>query len=428
MCVLVCVATKPLPALETFLPETKLRQAEIFPLTLYPPMYFPGLLRPVLAALLLILGANRAQAHPVPDIPVRGVFEAGGAAAIYVEVNPRCFDADPNGAPSLTNAIYQTLPPERKAELLRQAATLVPRNVEFYLEPVGRIQPEFAFDFTGEGHKPLANDDDVVVLTGTWKTKIAAGLTGWKIRATPETRLAVVFQNFVDGAAHPRLNVLFPGETSFTLDLTTLSGAIPTAPTAGAISSQGSSKDGWSTFLNFLQQGFVHVLPLGLDHILFVLGLFLLSRSVGPLIWQVTTFTIAHTVTLALATLGFVHVPASIVEPIIAASIAAIALENIFHPRYTPWRLIIVFVFGLVHGLGFAGALSELDLPKASLAIGLVGFNLGVEAAQLAVIALALLATAWLRDPARYRQWIVIPGSALIAAFGLWWAVQRVLS
>lgn len=369
-----------------------------------------------------------AFAHPIPDIPVRGVFETGGAATIYVEVNPRCLDADPNTAPSLTNSIFQTLPPERKAELRQQADALVRRSVEFYFEPIGRIQPEFTFDFTGEGHRPLANPDDVVVLMGSWKTTIAAGLTGWKIRALPETRLAVVFQNFIDGAAHPRLNVLFPGETSFTLDLTGITGAVPSAAAAGSVSAHGTSKDAWHTFVNFLHQGYVHVLPQGLDHILFVLGLFLLSRAWRPLLLQVTTFTLAHSVTLALATLGWVKVPSSIVEPVIAASIAAVALENIFHPRYTHWRLLIVFTFGLIHGLGFASALSDLDLPRASLAVGLVGFNVGVECAQLTVIALAFVATAWLRDAARYRQWIAVPGSAAIAAVGLWWAVQRVIS
>lgn len=391
-------------------------------------MKFFCLLRRWSAVLLVAWFSGVAIAHPIPDIPVRGVFESGGACTIFAEVTPRCFDADPNTAPTLTNAIFKTLPPERKAELRRQADEMVKRCVEFYFEPIGRIQPEFTFDFTGEGHKPLTGDDDIVVLMGSWKTTIASGLTGWKIRATPETKLAVVFQNFIDGAAHPRLNVLFPGETSFTLDLTALSGAVPSAPTAGAVSATGSSKDAWSTFRSFFHQGFVHVVPLGLDHILFVLGLFLLSRSWRSLLLQVTTFTLAHTVTLVLATLGWVKVPSSIVEPIIALSIAAVALENIFHPRYTPWRLVIVFVFGLVHGLGFASALSDLDLPKTSLAVGLVGFNLGVEGAQLTVISLAWLVTAWLRDAARYRQWIVIPGSALIAAVGLWWAVQRVFS
>jgi hydrogenase/urease accessory protein HupE len=382
-------------------------------------------LRQFLFLALLLAVPDVMHGHPIPDIPVRGSFAKGGAGMISVEVNPRCFDADPNTAPSLTYGIYQTLPPARKVELQRQAEELVRRCVEFYFEPVGRLQPEFTFVFTGQGRAPLVKDDDVVVLTGEWKTTIAAGLTGWKIRASPETKLAIVFQNFIDGQAHPRLAVLFPGETSFTLDLTPFSATTPHAPTPGAVSSVGSSADAWSTFVNFLRQGFLHVLPQGLDHILFVLGLFLLSRTWRPLLWQVTTFTLAHSVTLALATLGWVHVRSSIVEPVIALSIAAVALENIFHPRYTPWRLLIVFTFGLIHGLGFASALKDLDLPTSSLAVGLVGFNLGVECAQLTVITLAFLCTAWLSNAARYRQWIVVPGSALIAAIGLWWAVQR---
>lgn len=383
-------------------------------------------LRHLLCALLFLITSS-AFAHPVPDIPVRGTFTSGGAATVSVEVDPRCFDANPTDAASLTFATFRTLPAARQAELREQAGALVARSVDFFFEPVGRVQPEFAFEFTGAGRAALAKDDDVVVLTGTWQTKIAAGLTGWKIRANPGLKLSVVFQNVIDNRAHPRLAVLFPGETSYTLDLTALSSQAPTAPTAGAVSATGSAGDSWSTFFTYLHQGFVHVLPLGLDHILFVLGLFLLSRAWRPLLLQVTTFTLAHSVTLALATLGRVEVSGSIVEPVIALSIAAVALENIFHPRYTSWRLLIVFVFGLVHGLGFAGALKDLDLPASSLAVGLVGFNIGVEAAQLAVIALAFFATAWLREAARYRRLVVIPGSTLIALAGIYWAIERAL-
>src|SRR5688572_14233141 len=100
---------------------------------------------PLLAGVVLAHLPFSASAHPIPDIPVRGVFESGGAATIYVEVNPRSFEADANDAPSLINSTYQTLPPERKAELKRLAAEFVPRSVEFYLEPVGRMQPEFTF-------------------------------------------------------------------------------------------------------------------------------------------------------------------------------------------------------------------------------------------------------------------------------------------
>src|SRR6185369_13023792 len=148
-----------------------------------------------------------------------------------------------------------------KAELQKQIEKLARESIEYYFEPVGRIEPEFKWEWIGQGHQPLMNDDDVVVLTGSWKTTIAAGLTGWKIRATPGKKLAVVFQNFIDGAMHPREAVLFPGETSFTLDLSRLTASTPTTPTPGSISSQGSSSDTWASFGNYLRLGYVHVLP-----------------------------------------------------------------------------------------------------------------------------------------------------------------------
>ena len=115
-----------------------------------------------------------------------------------------------------------------------------------------------------------------------------------------------------------------------------------------------------STVWSFGKQGFGHVIPAGLDHILFVLGLFLLGRSWGPLLWQVSAFTLAHSATLALVTLGQVSASPKVVEPLIAASIALVAFENIWKPVYSLRRLLVVFAFGLVHGLGFAGGLNDL--------------------------------------------------------------------
>ncbi len=386
------------------------------------------LFRAALAILLPVWFCGIANAHPTPDIPVRGEFATGGDATISVEVDPRSFEADFAEAPSLLNWVFRTLPAADRSALEKQAEELIQRSVEFHFEPLGQLRPRFSFEFTEKGGAALDDDEDIVVLTGRWKTSIPAGISGWKIRATPETKLAVVFQNAIDGRPHPRVAVLFPGETSFILDLTALNATAPSAPLPGAIATTGSAGDAWSTFVSFFGQGFVHVLPQGLDHILFVLGVFLLSRAWRPLLLQVTTFTLAHSVTLVMATLGWVNVSSSIVEPVIAASIAAVAIENIVHPRYTSWRLLLVFAFGLVHGLGFASALSSLHLPMGSLASGLVGFNLGVEGGQLAVIALAFLLTAWVRDPLHYRRWVVIPGSLLIAATGVWWTIQRVLS
>ncbi len=177
--------------------------------------------------------------------------------------------------------------------------------------------------------------------------------------------------------------------------------------------------------IDYLVLGFTHILPLGLDHILFVLGLFLLSLRLAPILWQVTAFTIAHTITLALTIYGVVSLPASIVEPLIALSIAYVGLENILTNRLHPWRVVIVFAFGLLHGMGFAGVLTEIGLPESDFVIALLSFNVGVEFGQLAVIVLALLAVGMWRSRPWYRARVVIPASAAIMLVGLYWTVER---
>jgi hypothetical protein len=172
--------------------------------------------------------------------------------------------------------------------------------------------------------------------------------------------------------------------------------------------------------------GFTHILPKGLDHILFVLGLFLLAVHWRPLLWQVTAFTVAHTLTLGLSIYGVIALSPTIVEPLIAASIVYVAVENMLTGRLHAWRVGLVFGFGLLHGLGFAGVLQEVGLPREVFITGLISFNVGVELGQLAVIALAFLAVGWFRDRPWYRARIVIPGSALIALTGAWWTIERV--
>jgi hypothetical protein len=181
-------------------------------------------------------------------------------------------------------------------------------------------------------------------------------------------------------------------------------------------------------FAEYTALGFTHILPLGVDHILFVLGLFLLSLHVRPLLIQVTAFTVAHTITLALSIYGIVSLPSSVVEPLIAASIVYVAVENIVTPTLHAWRPFVVFAFGLLHGMGFAGVLTEIGLPRSEFVTGLLSFNLGVELGQLAVIALAYAAVGhWFKDKSWYRSRVVIPASALIALAGLYWTAERVL-
>lgn len=177
--------------------------------------------------------------------------------------------------------------------------------------------------------------------------------------------------------------------------------------------------------VEYIYQGFVHILPQGLDHILFVLALFLLATKTSTLLWQVSAFTLAHTITLALGIFGIINLPSSIVEPLIALSIAYVAIENIFYHKLTKWRLPIIFAFGLLHGLGFAAVLVELGLPKSEYISSLISFNIGVEFGQITVIALALLATRWFAKKPQYRQYVVIPLSVLIAVIAIYWFIER---
>ncbi len=177
----------------------------------------------------------------------------------------------------------------------------------------------------------------------------------------------------------------------------------------------------------YLKLGYQHILPLGFDHILFVVSLFLLSPKLKPIILQSTAFTVAHSVTLALAMYHVVTPPSRIIEPLISLSIMFVALENIFSSGLKPTRIGLVFLFGLVHGLGFASALSGLGLPQNAYLSSLVMFNLGVELGQLTVILLAFfLVGKWFGQKTFYHKRIVIPLSLLIVVVAGFWTVQRI--
>ncbi len=186
-------------------------------------------------------------------------------------------------------------------------------------------------------------------------------------------------------------------------------------------------ESGWQNFTRYLISGFDHIIPKGLDHILFVLGLFFFSMQMRPLLIQVSAFTVAHTITLALATLEIVNIPGSIVEPLIALSIVYVAVENVFARRMTLWRPFVIFGFGLLHGLGFASVLGEFGLEPSRFIASLIAFNIGVEVGQLTVIAAAFLAVGLLFGQKEwYRARIAIPASLVIALIGAYWSFERV--
>jgi len=201
------------------------------------------------------------------------------------------------------------------------------------------------------------------------------------------------------------------------------------------LASAPPTETSWDLIRRYTRQGFLHVVPDGMDHILFVLGLALLATGWRRLLALVTGFTLAHSLTLALTATGII--PAArferAIEVAIALSIVAVAVEAALGRGQTapsrPWRHVaLVVFFGLIHGLGLAGDLAGIGLPVSDLAPALVGLNLGVEAGQVTVIASAWAMAGWTRHRPWYRAGVVLPVSAAIAVCGVGWALQRAWS
>jgi len=182
--------------------------------------------------------------------------------------------------------------------------------------------------------------------------------------------------------------------------------------------------------LDYIYQGFVHILPRGLDHILFVLALLLFAKSAASLLWQVSAFTLAHTITLALGIYGIVELSSAIVEPLIALSIVYVALENIYRAKsksISHTRMPVIFAFGLLHGLGFASVLADVGLPPGQYALSLISFNVGVELGQLTVIALAFICLLPFRHKSWYQTKLVLALNTTIAIVALYWLTERLI-
>ena len=186
------------------------------------------------------------------------------------------------------------------------------------------------------------------------------------------------------------------------------------------------------SLLNFLAEyikiGFIHILPLGFDHILFVLGLFFFVARWQSVLAQITVFTIAHSLTLVSAVAGFVSLPANLVEPLIAASIAYVAIENVLRKTFHKSRLLVIFIFGLLHGLGFAAILSDIGFPQSKFLISLISFNIGIELGQISVVAVTFIIVSLIPVSAKdYRRLIAVPSSCIIGVIGLWMIFTRLV-
>jgi hypothetical protein len=355
---------------------------------------------------------------------VRAFFQAGGSALVQVEIDPRCFEADPEAAPYLFLGEYLAMHERQRIELRSRAILFTNSTIDINLHPGGAEPPEWSFEFTAFSSGTLSAADDPVVLTGSWRVSDVTEYTGYQIHSSPDSRLAVLFLNYYEGELLKDLQVLFPGESSDVLNLARLDQAETGDPNQELFEGE-ILPENRPVFQSFFRAGFRHVLPSGADHLLFLLGLALLVRTGKQLAIVVATFALSHAAALGLALAGVIHIPQSAVEPVSAASIGVIAIGNVARRDFSNWRLAVVFIFGLAHSLGFAGALSDLEMPKRSLATGLAGFNIGVDAAHLAALALILLATLRLRNAPRYREFIVIPASLAIAATGLYWIASN---
>jgi hypothetical protein len=360
-------------------------------------------------ALLLLVATSVAVAHPLTFTDTTVVLRADGTfqADLIVDLDALALGAPQSADDAELVAALTALTPDEFAEQLDGVRRLFQRRVRFRFDgtPV-----EFDVTFPDYG-APAATDSIIPTLLG-----LTARLTG---TVPPEaTEL-----EFFASRAFSDVNLTIRDEArDLTLQALVEAGARSDPFTlAGPV----EPRSAWSIGGTYLRLGFLHIVPRGLDHVFFVLGLFLLGSQLRPLVWQISAFTVAHAMTLSLAVFNIVSLAPAVVEPLIALSIVYVAAENLLTQRLTACRPMVVFGFGLLHGLGFAGVLQELGLPDQERVLGLVSFNVGIELGQLLVIATALLAVGWCRSKGWYRRRIVVPGSVAIAAAGLFWAVER---
>ena len=300
-----------------------------------------------------------------------------------------------------------------------------PSYLELREDRAGEFDVLFKTPMRGELRLALAatfsGRAEAVTPTTTRATGDAAVQT-WRFRALDPLRgQAVRIDGLENTMTDALVRIVFLDGTSWVRRLT------PQEPAATIPPRQS----GWSVAGLYLKLGVEHIL-LGIDHLLFVLALLIVTRGAWLLVKTVTAFTVAHSITLALATLGYVHVPSAPVEAAIALSIVFVAAEIIRlrqgHEGLTaraPW--VVAFAFGLLHGLGFAGALSEVGLPEGHIPVALLFFNIGVETGQLLFIATALGLMALIRRVRiRGPRWAGLPAPYAIGGVAMFWVMERV--
>jgi hypothetical protein len=373
-------------------------------------MRLPGLKRVIGLLFVSILCVGPVGAHTFAFTEVRVSLQADSFAVdVFCDLDALALGVDASADSAALAAEIGAMAPAGQDELAAKLNDFLTRRLRLRFDGV---PAPFEVTFPERGQvRPPGATPSFFGLAAHLSGRIPNGAkaaTFFASRAFPLVRL--VWRSAAGGA--PVEEVLVPGAESHPFPLT------------GSQKVEPAAETGW----RFLTLGFSHILPKGLDHILFVVGLALLSPRPRPLLAQITAFTLAHTLTLGLSTYGVFHLSSRIVEPLIALSIVYVAVENLLTTRLRPSRLVLVFAFGLLHGLGFAGVLGELGWPQGRRLLALLAFNAGVEAGQVTVVAMALLLVAgWARAGGDRRR-LVRGASIAIAAVGAFWAVSRVVA
>lgn len=368
----------------------------------------------VLAVLLTLMAGRGGQAHDLPHALAEVRIAPGGTldVALRVHLTPMILGA-PQAAPD--EAAAGRLAALSDAEIAARGAAVERQLAEMLtLRADRRVIEDLTISF------PSPADVRAEALTPRGSPQPSAPI---RIAArTPPGTVAI------DIALPPSLgpafvSVRYPDGRTVTAPLTDGQQS-PAFRLAGPRPWLDAAQEA----LRFLRLGFGHIVPGGPDHLLFIIALAMGAPRFGPLARLVTTFTVAHSITLSLAALGFVAAPAALVEPAITLSIALAALMSLRGPEAVGWgRLALVFGFGLLHGLGFAAALRDAGLPRGSEVAALAAFNIGVEVAQLAVIATVVvalrLAARVSLDPQRLRR----PVALSAALIGVVWTAHRIV-
>lgn len=367
-----------------------------------------------LVALVAFLVPVGGSAHEIVPAIVDFNFASNGAVEISIKANAEALVAQIGPQHSNTNdspnaADYdrlRSMEPDAFATAFAQFAPALAAGISLTAD--GQAVPvQFErIDVPAVGDTSLARES-LIHLSAQLPTGAQAIVWSW------DTQFGASIIRVMDGGEEPAYS-------EYVLD----------GMTSKPVNISGPQPRGFlETVGDYMAIGFTHIVPKGLDHILFVVGIFLASTRLKPLLIQVSSFTVAHTVSLALGALGLVVVDPRIVEPLIALSIAYVCIENIWFGHLTVWRPFVVFGFGLLHGLGFAGVLGEVGLPASEFITGLISFNLGVELGQLTVILICfLLVGFWFGSKPFYRKLVVVPVSTIVGLVGLFWFVERIVT